>query len=142
MARRSQMAAVAAVPGRARRRGSRSPLNEAAQPGAAVALLRAAGCEEQLDRWNKGWVSRKVENPATDLPRVRKVIGRLQLAGKELVNARRRLVEVTLRAADYPSVHVRYETRMPRRKRCGRPPRCRIVTQVRRVSRLVCETTR
>src|SRR5262249_52673618 len=109
---------------------------EAAQPGAAVALLRAAGCEEQLDGWNLGWVSRKVENPATDLPRIRKAIGRLQLAGKELVNARRRLVEVTLRAVDYPSVHVRYETRMPRRKRCGRPPRCRIVTQVRRVSRL------
>jgi hypothetical protein len=70
-----------------------------------------------------------------DLPRVYRTLGKLALYGKQLQDAKTRMIEVTLEAVDYPCVKVHYLQKLP----C----KCKIVTQRENAYRrkvLVCGT--
>ena len=107
---------------------------------AAAALLEAAGVPSGLSEFSD--YSLYLGDVGRDkLPLLRKVLGPMRVAGKEVKDARKRLLTVTVRFTDHPDVSAYYEKRMPRRRK-GEPDavRCRIVRNVRVEHVLVCET--
>jgi hypothetical protein len=104
-------------------------IRELARDGEGVALLRAAGFSVSLETWNAGYVLVRVGKE--ELSHVRKVLGRLELAGKDVYDAEQGEVEVTLSAKRYHHIRVAYRTRLGN-------GRCRIVQETKQVSKLVC----
>jgi hypothetical protein len=101
----------------------------------AAALLDAAGFEvPTFTNWNNDGFHLEVEQ--RDLPRVYRALGRLKLAGKDLADCKKRLIKIALRPVDYPSIVIRYQTKLPRKAKC------KIVTvreKARRYKSLVCD---
>ncbi len=117
----------------------------------AMQLLAAEGIDSHLPSWGDGDVLyvKLGERPRTKralkvwvgkLAAIRRALGRFGKPAKDLENAKRRLIEVTLTPVDFQHVYVKYLDHLPRTT-TGSPPKCRIVSrrQTNYSSRLVCE---
>lgn len=98
----------------------------------AIEKLQAAGFDYQAQsQWEIRSVHIKVD--VKDLPRVYKAIGRVTVYGKDLVDSRKKLVEVTLHSETYPGLRIKYTKKMKKGSKC------KIVRERRTETRLVCD---
>lgn len=76
-------------------------------------------------------------NEPGKLTTLRKIIGKLSYSGTEVADPdrRRRLVKVTMKSVEAPGVTFTYLHRLPKTKEI----KCKLVTTVRKETRLVCE---
>ena len=71
------------------------------------------------------------------LPELRRKLGRMEVTGKTVMNARKRIIRVHVKVKDMP-VTFYYEKKLPRKKD-GVEIKCRIVKNVHVTHSLVCE---
>jgi hypothetical protein len=99
----------------------------------AVARLRAAGFETNMNEWCDGYLAITVE--VADLPRVHQALGRLKKAYHDLDDPKKKTIRVTLKPEKYDTVYVHYVRKLPR----GEKVKCRIVRRRVTEAKLVCE---
>lgn len=84
---------------------------------AMKAKLKAAGFECFIADWD---MTVNVDIEEAQIPAVYEIVGRLkgEEAEKEIVDAKKRLVRVTVEPADYPFVRVSYQTKLAKNAKC------------------------
>jgi hypothetical protein len=82
----------------------------------AVNLLNAHGLHVVLSKDDHEGLTIRVTKE--ELPRVYQALGKLENYGKDLANSRKKTVYVQLRSVNYPTVYVKYETKLPTGAKC------------------------
>ncbi|MBY0525570.1 MAG: hypothetical protein K2R98_19350 [Gemmataceae bacterium] len=96
----------------------------------AVNLLNAHGFNVKLSKWEREDFTLEVERD--QLAAVYAAIGPIKPDHKSLSNARARTVNVYLKSVNYPTVTVRYTTKLPK------TAKCKVVRRRSSYSSLVC----
>lgn len=70
---------------------------------------------------------------ANAVRKIRDVLGRMEVADKDVLNAKEKTIRITLKPVDYPTVKVRYEQKLPK------GGKCKIVRSRSSYASLMCE---
>jgi hypothetical protein len=103
---------------------------------AAAELLEEAGFVTYVSKYSSYILTLRVDR--SRLPELRKALGPMKVHGKQVENASKRTIIVTLTFPDHPEVYIEYEKTLPRAPK-GAEPRCKIVRRTSVHHDLVCQ---
>ena len=81
-------------------------------------VLETEGFTAWENEWNldQGCVTLRIDRK--DLTKVYKVVGRLELGSKSIVDTRKRLIDICLKSVEWPGLEVVYTQKLSRNDKC------------------------
>jgi hypothetical protein len=101
-------------------------------------ILASVGITGKLHEWST-WELRLGTIPREQLPLLRRALGPIRVAGKTVLDAKRRLVSIGIDFRDHPEVSASYEKTLPRKPKGADEPRCKIVKRTFTTHDIVCK---